>query len=99
MAIPAPFLFTQNGQQKNTNCFCTFYFMQVNMHSNSSSGICHGTYSRIPPIRMLVIQIADYPDRLGPSDKLSRLEITSHRIKYSTALWLLELQIRRGQKV
>jgi len=26
-------------------------------------------YSRIPLIRKLVIRIANYPDRLGPSDK------------------------------
>jgi hypothetical protein len=50
--------------------------------------------------------MADYPDLLGPSGKfvenptkLSCLEITSYRIKYSTVLRLLELQIRRGRKV
>jgi len=31
--------------------------------------------------------------------KLICLEITGYRIKYSTVLWLLELQIRRGRKV
>ena len=38
-----------------------------------------------------------YPDRLGPSrkfvensTKLTCLEITGYRIKYSTVLWLLE---------
>jgi len=31
--------------------------------------------------------------------KLSCLEITGYRIKYSTVLWLLELQVRRGRKV
>ena len=48
----------------------------------------------------------NYPDRLGPSGKfvenciqLSCLEITGYQIKYSTELWLLELQIRRGRKV
>jgi hypothetical protein len=62
-------------------------------------------YSRTPLIRMPVIRIADYPDRLGSSgkfvqnlQKLICLEITGYRIKYSTVLWLLELQIRRGQK-
>ena len=106
MAIPSPFLSTQNGPHKNTNCFCTSHFNQVKFHSNFSSHISHGTYSRTPLIRTLVIQIADYPDRLGPSGKsvknsteLSCLEITGYRIKYSTVLWLLELQIRRGQKV
>ena len=33
------------------------------------------------------------------STKLTCLEITCYRIKYSTMLWLLELQIRRGRKV
>jgi len=42
---------------------------------------------------MLVIQIANYPDQLGPSGKfvknstkLAYLEITSYQIKYSKAL-------------
>jgi hypothetical protein len=50
-----------------------------------------------------IIRIANYPDRLGPSSKflenstkLICLEITGYRIKYSTVLRLLELQIRRG---
>jgi len=49
---------------------------------------------------------AGYPDRFGRSDKvvenstiLTCLETAGYRIKYSTALWLLELQIRRGRKV
>jgi hypothetical protein len=47
--------------------------------------------------------MANYPDRLGRSGKfvensakVTCLEITGYRIKYSTVLWLLELQIRRG---
>jgi len=31
--------------------------------------------------------------------KLTCLEITCYQMKYSTVLWLLELQIRRGLKV
>jgi hypothetical protein len=63
-------------------------------------------YSRTPLIRTLVIQMANYPVRLGPSGKfihhstkLTCLEITGYRIKYSTVLWFLELQIGRGRKV
>jgi hypothetical protein len=63
-------------------------------------------YSRTVLIRTLVIRIANYPNRLGPSDKFVEnstkptfLEITGCRIKYSTVLWLIELQIRRGRKV
>jgi hypothetical protein len=33
------------------------------------------------------------------SAKLSCLEIICYRIKYSTVLWLVELQIRRDRKV
>ena len=33
------------------------------------------------------------------STKLSYLEITLYRIKYSTVLWLIELQIKRIRKV
>jgi hypothetical protein len=47
-----------------------------------------------------------YPDLLGSSGKsvdnstkLTCLEITGYRIKYSTVLWLPELQIRRGRMV
>ena len=71
------------------------------LHSTTKSA-----YSRTPFIRTLVIRIANYPDRLGPSGKfvdnstkLTILEITCYRIKYSTVLWLTELQIRRGRKV
>ena len=49
---------------------------------------------------------SDYPERLGPSGKfvenstkLTFLEITGYRIKYSRVLWLMELQIRRSRKV
>jgi hypothetical protein len=49
---------------------------------------------------------AGYPDRLDPtgkfvenSTKLICLEITGHRIKYNTELWLLERQSRSGRKV
>ena len=52
---------------------------------------------------MQVIWIANL---LGPSDKfvesstkLTCLEITGDHIKYSTVLWLLELQMGHGQKV
>jgi len=55
---------------------------------------------------MLVIRIASNLDRFGPlgkfvknSTKLTCLEITSYQIKYIAVLRLLELQIRRGQKV
>jgi hypothetical protein len=61
-------------------------------------------YSRTPLIRTLVIRNANYPDRLSPSGRfvqnytqLTCLEITAFWIKYSTVLWLLELQIRRGR--
>jgi len=74
----------------------------------ASSLQCLGymTYSRTPLIRTLVVRIADYPDRVGHSGKfvenstkLTCLEYAGYRIKYSTALWLIELQIRRGRKV
>jgi len=48
-------------------------------------------YSRNPLIRTLVIRTANYPDRLDPSakfvqnsTKLTCLEVTGYRIKYST---------------
>jgi hypothetical protein len=48
---------------------------------------------------------AGYPDRLGPSGKLfdnstklTCLEITGYRIKFSTVLRLLELLIGSGRK-
>ena len=64
------------------------------------------TERRFPLIRTLVARISRYPDRLGPpcktvenSTKLTCLEITSYRIQYSTVLWLIELQTRRGRRV
>jgi len=55
---------------------------------------------------MLVIRTANYPERFGPSGKfvdnytkLTCLEITGYRTKYSTLLWLLELHNRRCRKV
>jgi len=54
---------------------------------------------------MLVIKIIKYLDWLGllgkfvdNSIKLTWLEITCYQIKYSKVLWLIELQIRHGQK-
>jgi hypothetical protein len=51
------------------------------------------TYSRTPLIRRLAFRIANYPDRLDPSDKfidnstkLTCLEIIGYQIKYSTVL-------------
>jgi hypothetical protein len=45
---------------------------------------------------------AGYPERLDPSrkfvensTKLTCLAITGYRIKFSTVLWLIELQMRR----
>ena len=71
------------------------------IHSNEEVEMVVREYSRTPLIR-----IANYPDRLGPSGKcienstkLTYLEITCYQIKYSTVLWLIELQIRRGRKV
>ena len=52
------------------------------------------TYSRTPLIRTLIIRNAKYSDWF-----VLRGNFTGYRIKYSTVLWLLELQIRRGRKV
>ena len=64
------------------------------------------SYSRTPLIRNLVIRNANYPHGIDSSEKfvenstkVACLEITGYRIKYSTVLWLLELQIRRVRKV
>jgi len=55
---------------------------------------------------MLVIRLANYPDRLGLSGKFDEnsikitcLEISGLRIKYCAMFWLTELQTRRGRKV
>jgi hypothetical protein len=67
----------------------------------STQGFAVMKWSTTPLIRTLVIRIAN--SRLGPSGKCVEnstkqtcLEIAGYRIKYSTVLWLLELQIRRG---
>jgi hypothetical protein len=63
-------------------------------------------YSRTPLTRKLVIRISNYPGNLEPSGKvvnnstkLTCLESAGYRIKYSTVLWLLKLQINRGRMV
>ena len=63
-------------------------------------------YGRTPIIRKLVVRTSNNPDRLDLSGKFVKnstkptgLEITGYQIKYSTVLWLLELQIRSGRKV
>jgi hypothetical protein len=63
-------------------------------------------HSITPLIRAQFIRITNYSDRLGPSGKFIKnstkqtcLEITGYLIKYSTVLWPLELQIRRGRNV
>jgi len=78
--------------------------MHVTVRGNV--GVCCVKYSRTPIIRNLIIRIAIYPDRLRPPGKfvqnstaLTCLEITGYRFKYSTVLWLTELQIRPGRKV
>ena len=76
------------------------------MVSKTTSFVRYTNYIRTPLIRTLFVRIATYLDRLGPSDKFVEnstkhtcLEITGYLIKYSTVLWLLELQIRRGRKI
>jgi hypothetical protein len=76
---------------------------KLTLHKSELS-VC--VYSRTPLNRTLFIRIANYPDQLAPSGKfveistkLTCLEITGYRIKYSTVLWLLDLQIRRGRNV
>jgi hypothetical protein len=63
-------------------------------------------YSVTQLLRKLVIRISNYSSLLGPSGnfdenstKLTCLEIAGYGIKYSTVLWLIELQIRRGRMV
>ena len=88
------FLFTGNREFSN-NLWEGFYPFLDLQHN-----------SRTPLIRTLVIRKSNNPDRLRPSGKfienstkLTCPEITGYRIKYSTAFWLLELQIRRGRNV
>ena len=79
--------------------------MKVVSHGNVTT-VIFLKYSRPLIIRTMVIRIADYPDRFGPSGKfvenstkISCLGINGYRIKYSTVSWLLELHIRHGPKV
>ena len=72
----------------------------LNLPMTTKTG-CIPKCNRTPLIRTLVIRIG-----LALRANLSRilkkrtcLEITCCRIKYSTVLWLLELQIRRGRKI
>jgi hypothetical protein len=88
-----------NGNQEKVHYFIRQLLIPIPMP-------CIMKYSRTPLMRTLVIRVTNCPDRLGPagkfvenSTKLTCLEITGYRIKYSTVLWLIELQIRHGRKV
>ena len=83
--------------ERNKQCFTPKTYM-IQIYKETTVDRCI-IYSRTPLIRTLVIRKANYPDQLGPSGKfvenstkLSRLEITGYWIKYSTVLWLIELQ-------
>ena len=72
--------------------FVAIYILFKNMHSMNT---VNSTYPE-----------ADQPEQLGPSGKffknstkLTCLEITGNKIKYSTVVWFLVLQIWCGQKV
>jgi hypothetical protein len=63
----------------------------------------HPVYSRTALFQTLVIRNANFPDSIGALYKFvynygkqNCHEITGYRIKYSTVLWLIELQITRG---
>ena len=58
------------------------------------------SYSTTPLIRTLVIRTANYPDQLGPlvkivenSTKLTCLESTSYRIKYSIVFFVCVIPV------
>jgi len=55
----------------------------------------------IGPKNPLIVHLVIFPHGLQPgnSTKVTCLEIIGYWIKYSTVLWLLELQIRCGQMV
>jgi hypothetical protein len=56
--------------------------------------------SRTPLFQALVIRIGlAWVKFFENSTKLTCLESTGYRIKYSTLLWLLQLQIRGGRMV
>ena len=57
---------------------------------------CFWKYSRAPFIRIGLVLLGKFVEN---STKLTCLEISGYRIKYSTVLWLLELHIRGGRKV
>ena len=93
---------THTHTHTHTQAFCyqTTLYIYLNtfvMYFNVKG--LSASYSRAPLTRTLVVRIASYVDRSGASGKfvenstkLTCLEITGYRIKYSTVLWLLEHQ-------
>jgi len=81
-------------------------FIVIHIHLTTqlcSGGLHHNT---VELNHTLVIWITTYVDWLGTLSKFVQnstiptcLEITGYQIKYSIVLWLLELEIRNGQKV
>ena len=87
---------------------CLLAISKLKCRVRYSSSFIHAKKSHVstPLIRTLVIRITNYPDRLGPSGKfveksteLTCPEITGYLIKYSTVLWLIELQICRDRRL
>ena len=68
---------------------CVFFFCNVLCYKN------YATWTN----ELRTFQINTWGEFVENSTKLTCLEITGYAIKYSTALWLPELQIRRGRKV
>jgi len=98
-----------------SKCWYPFEYLSIMkiVHRNDLSDIvyphgeeCEGEARSLVYTVKLHFPDAGYPDRLRPSGKfvknstkLTCPEITIYGIKYSTLLWLLERQIRRGRKV
>jgi hypothetical protein len=67
----------------------------IHLNCNFFFSISNPNYSRTPLIWMLIIQIANNLDKLGPlgkfvenSTKLTCLEIPGCQVEYNTMLWL-----------
>ena len=89
---------------KTTYWSCVEYLLKIQLEAYQSSHSVPNTIelhlsgrwlSGSPIIRM-GLGFSKFVEIL---QKLTCLEITGYQIKYSTVLWLLEFQTRRGRKV
>ena len=81
------------------NCALLGYTLPRSSLVHPSTVEIHLSGSRLSGTPIIRIGLALRVNLSRMLKKLTCLDITSYRIKYSTVLWLMELEIMRGREV